>query len=136
MQAIRWMMVALALVAVACGGGDDVVLDDSGEGESSAILNPDFSTADLPGDFPDDLIAPEIIAGEVGILGEVETVSFETTLSYDEAVAFYTDALGEPTFEGGDAGGRLASWTNQGTWVVQVLDTSPVTIGVVRVPAE
>lgn len=134
-------MVVLALVAISCGGGDDAESGDAdsgsnGESSSGGILPSGFSTSDLPDDFPDDLVIPDILGGEVVDLAGLEVATLETSLSYDEAIAFYTDALGAPTFEGGDADGRLGSWTNHGAWAVQVLDTDPTTVGVTRVPEE
>ncbi len=140
MRSVRWLMVVLALVAVSCGGGDDAGSDNgngNGNGGSSeGILPTDFSTSDLPSDFPDDLVVPGIIGGEVVDIAGLEVATFETSLSYDDAIEFYTDALGEPSFEGGDDDSRLGSWTNHGDWAVQVLDLNPTTVGVTRVPEE
>ncbi len=140
MRIIRLFVVGLVLVAVSCGGGDSVDVNggdlDNGGGEGGGVLSTDFSVSDLPADFPDDLVVPDIIGGERVEIGGLESVTFETSMSYEDAVAFYTDALGDPTFVGGDADSRLGSWTNHGDWAVQVLGTNPVAVGVVRVPAE
>ncbi len=126
----RWWLVALVVVAVGCGGGDDTADDSGGDG---AVLPTGFSASDLPDEFPSELVAPGLAGGSWIVLGGRGTATFETSQSYSDIVDYYTDALGEPDFSGGDADGQIATWTTGVEWAVTVLDTDPVSVGVVEV---
>ncbi len=52
--------------------------------------------ADLPEDFPAELVPPDAELEIVSRFGPSLTVQFSSTATIDEVVAFYRDALGEP----------------------------------------
>lgn len=129
---MRRMLIVLGLVlVVACGGGSDESDSDDTDAGGGAV------TADLPDDFDDALVPPGTISSAYTVLGATATATFEVEGSFEDTVAHYTDALGEPDFNSSDAGGdddsRLVQWNRPDGWSVTILDTDPTSIGVTRI---
>ncbi len=90
-------------------------------------MDPGFGTADLPDDFPPQLLPSSFTAGMFTELGSVRSVAFESSSSFDDVVAEYTAKTGEePIVVLGDV--RLASWTVD-RWAVSVFEGTPTLIG-------
>lgn len=91
-------------------------------------MDPGFDVASLPDDFPSELVPSSFSAGMVTVLGETRTVSFETSTTFDDIMAEYTDKIGEaPVIVEGEE--RLATWVGD-EWSVTIFDSSPTLIGV------
>ncbi len=137
----RWRLVLLVLVvaAASCGGDDDSNDDNTG-GNGSSCDNeevvggdPGFSLSDLPGDFPE-FVPPEWDTGAYTEATGFPTASFESSMSFQEAIDHYNDVYGvEGTVVGNDPGERLAQWTRTPPWVISVFEGDPVIIGISRV---
>lgn len=56
-----------------------------------------FTAAALPDDFPEELVPPDSEIGFVGRFGPGLTVEFTSTATIEEIVAFYREAIGEPS---------------------------------------
>ena len=126
----------LLLVGTACSSSDDsdeqapAPSDTQGTGDVGTItdMDPNFDLGSLPDDFPDNLKPDSFTAGMYVELGDIRNTNFESSASFDEVVAEYTDKIGDdPILVEGEE--RLASWV-VGDWVVSVIDTTPTTIGV------
>jgi hypothetical protein len=95
--------------------GDEQTTGDVG---TITDLDPDFDTGDLPDDYPSDLVPDSFDAGMYAELGTVRNVNFETSSSFDDVVAEYTNKIGEDPIlvegedrwpNGSSASGRSAS---------------------------
>jgi len=129
------MILVLAMAATACGGDDDG--DENGDSnppDASAGLV--FDLTALPENFPDELVPPEWDTGAFSTLTGFPTATFESSMSFDDAVDYYDSVLGEGVVVGNDVGERLAQWTRTPPWIVSVFEGEPVTIGVTEVEDE
>jgi hypothetical protein len=103
--------------------------DTEATGEIGTItdMDPGFDVGSLPDDLPSDLLPDSFSAGMYAELGTVRNINFESSSSFEDVVAEYTDKIGEePIIAQGEE--RLASWV-VGDWVVSVIEDSPTLIG-------
>ncbi|GMQ86550.1 MAG: hypothetical protein BMS9Abin07_2132 [Acidimicrobiia bacterium] len=87
------------------------------------------SSADLPDAFPDDLVPPGVTNVESISAGGVFSVTFTSDASFDDVVAFFTDAVG-PAVSNIEAGAvRTAQWVPGGnlTTIIVVEEEGTVT---------
>ena len=116
------MGLALAVVAVSCGGGEtgdtSTTTSAAAEPETSVttttVVTPGSGAATQPPDTESgsDLPAELIPAGAVFVGDSGSGINiFSSTASFDEIAAFYESALGEaPVNVDGEAGERVASF--------------------------
>lgn len=144
------LLAMLALIPTACGGDDDVsddTADLSTESEVAADSDPDvaqvetgqsagFDLSSLPEGFPEVLVPPEWDTGQFSDITGLRTVTFESSMSFDDAVAHYDAVHGESLVVGDDGGERLAQWTKRPPWIVSVFEGNPMLIGITEVPEE
>jgi hypothetical protein len=136
---LRSAALTLVLLAALAGCSGDADPDSEGTqpagdeqttGDVGTItdLDPNFDSGDLPDDYPSDLVPNSFDAGMYAELGTVRNVNFETSSSFDDVVAEYTNKIGEEPIlvEGED---RLAQWI-VGIWSVSVIESTPTLIGV------
>jgi hypothetical protein len=135
----RSTALALVLLAVLTGCSGDANPDSDGTqpagdeqttGDVGTItdMDPNFDIGDLPDDYPSDLMPDSFDAGMYAELGTVRNVNFETSSSFDDVVAEYTNKIGEePTLVEGEE--RLAQWIVD-IWSVSVIESTPTLIGV------
>lgn len=136
------VLFVFALILSACGGGggesdesDDNTTQSvdesqsSGDGQADTGMDPNFDIGDVPDDVPQELIPDSFNGGFYAELGEVRSLNFETSKSFDEMVEEYTGKLGDPMAVV-EAEERLASWIVDDVWTVGVLDTNPTTIAI------
>ena len=132
------LAVVLLFVLAGCSSGDD---DSAGDGSQPATdeqtigdvgtiteMDPAFDTGSLPDGFPSELVPDSFTAGMYAELGSVRNVNFESSASFDDVVAEYTDKIGEEPIIT-EAEERLASWIVD-VWAVSVIDSTPTLIGV------
>ncbi|MDR9451168.1 MAG: hypothetical protein RI637_08125 [Acidimicrobiia bacterium] len=133
------LVVALLIVLSGCSSADDA--DSGSDGTQTASsertngdpgivteMDANFDIGTLPADFPDILVPDSFTAGMYAELGTLRNANFESSLSFDDVVAEYTDRIGdEPTIVEGEE--RLASWIVD-IWVVSVIEGPPTIIGV------
>lgn len=140
MRHLRTLALILVLVATACGGDDDASNTTQSPGSDSAAtsgsdpndLTAGFDLADLPDDFPAELVPPSWTAGQAtDILGPF-AVNFESDMGFADAVAYYDGIFGPSNLIVGDPGEQLAQWTNDAVWIASVLDGDPVLISFVN----
>jgi len=132
------LVVVLLLALTGCSSGDD---DSAGDGSQQANdeqttgevgtlteMDPSFDAGSLPGDFPPELVPDSFTGGMYAELGDVRNVNFETSGSFDDLVAEYTEKIGEePTIVEGEE--RLAQWIVD-IWSVSVIEGTPTLIGI------
>lgn len=131
MRYLRALVLLLALLATACGGGDDAdttsgANDNSGDPNE---LTTNFNLDDLPDDFDASLVPPSWTAGQATDLLGPFIVNFETDMAFTDVVAYYEGVLGPKTLMVGDPGEQLAQWTDDPDWVTSVFDGDPVLVG-------
>jgi hypothetical protein len=134
-RSLLWYV--LLIVLAGCSGDGDAdsdgtqpAGDEQTTGDVGTItdLEPNFDTGDLPDDYPSDLMPDSFDAGMYAELGTVRNVNFETSSSFDDVVAEYTNKIGEePTLVEGEE--RLAQWIVD-IWSVSVIESTPTLIGV------
>lgn len=150
----RFVMVLMVagLVATACGSGDDddgggddsdVAVDDndSGDDDGSGFdeitgQGSDFDLSSLPDNFPSELVPPNWDTGQYSDITGYPTVTFESSMSFDDAIAHYDAVYGEGIVVGNDPGERLAQWTRNPPWIVSVFEGDPMMIGITELPEE
>lgn len=133
------MLVVLALVAAGCGGDEESDNLNNGDNGNNDVDNelvggdPDFSLNDLPDDFPDNLVPPSWDSGVFSDLTGFPSVSFESSMSFQDLIDYYNDIFGEAVVVGDDPGERLASWTQSRPWGASVFEGSPALVTIVKV---
>ena len=112
------LLVVLSLSVVSCGGADDEFVAENG---TDPVTAGGFDEAQLPADFPRDLIPPDYDSGTYFELGQVATATFESRRPVGETIGYYVERLGEPSqATGGNESERLAQWETT-PWVLSVL---------------
>ena len=128
------LMVAALVPLSACADDDDAY---------AASEETTFDVAQLPDDFPHQLIPPTYDRAEYNDmthLGIGKSATFESSVSVDEMIRHYTELLGEPTINadpGDGSGERGANWyeTAWKPWILSVTGGPGETIiGVSRLP--
>jgi hypothetical protein len=132
------LAVILLSAVTGCSSGDgnsasDTSLpagDEQATGDVGTIteMDPSFDTDSLPDDFPSELLPDSFTAGMYAELGSVRNVNFESSASFEDVVAEYTDKIGEEPIIA-ESEERLASWIVD-VWAVSVIDSTPTLIGV------
>lgn len=134
------LLLALLLAATACGGdSDDGPSGDGGDsdngGTTSSNTDSDgfdsgFGESDLPAGFPGELIPPSYSSGAILENAGQEIVAFRSGLTFDDAVAHYTDILGEGLVI--EAGDRQAMWLDGPGWALALFGEDPLEITMTR----
>jgi len=121
-----------ALAIAGCGKGGEE--QTSAQETDAGLPKSDFDVADLPGDFPRELMPPEYETAEYVDLTQINgtrAVNFESTANVQGAIDHYVGLLGEPTInvDSGD-GDRLLQWQESPhpPWLVSVMGGADETI--------
>ena len=126
------LIIAAALAITACGESSN---EPRSKNESDADdQEGSFNLADLPGDFPSELIPPSyerVDYADMMMMNGVRAASFESTENVQGAIDHYIGLLGEPTInvDSGD-GDRLLQWHESPypPWVVNVMGNAGETL--------
>ncbi|MDJ0759467.1 MAG: hypothetical protein QNJ19_08705 [Woeseiaceae bacterium] len=128
---IALLSVLILLSQAACGDGGSEE-GDARDFDSPLAEDGGASLADLPDDFPPELIPPSydrIEYTDMSLMGGTRGVSFEVTGDVQASIDHYTALLGEPTLSV-EAQERLVQWqtTPFKPWIFSVMGTADETI--------
>ena len=127
------LLASLSMTLVACNGGSD---DTDAEYEAESVVSQEkFDLAQLPADFPRDLIPDEYHSSLYTKLGGIETASFESRTPASQVIDYYTTQLGKPTVDSGAPGPeRVVQWQTS-PWMLSVVGNQDESlIGFTRKP--
>lgn len=128
-------LAAVTVLATACGDTSDEQF--SGPEPDSTTVGGSIDLADLPDDYPRELMPPDYDKADyvdLRAINGTRATTFESNTDVQESIDYYIDLLGEPKInvDSGD-GDRLVQWhmSPYPPWVVGVMgnaDESIVTV--------